>query len=388
MKMNNIVYMVACLITLIFPRSNSIWVFGNKKGFTDNTRYFFEHSSGIGKNKCIWLAASDPELSEVKSLGYEAVKKDSILGIFYSLRSGVQFMCNGFGDLNRGLALGAKVVNFWHGTPIKKVYLDAEHDSKRFGKHLRFASRLALATLNKFIFVYYASNSLELNLITGAARISRKKTACLGSPRFDYIRKTLLNPPTYQKIPKNSKVILFAPTWRENANWPDSYTLTDAEISTLGEILSLHECSLILKPHPLTSLNEIIKWRILEVKNVFIASEIGMKDINEAYAISDLLITDISSALFDYLITGESIIFFMPDLDEYMTGDRGIYDYYREVINSSCTKGWPELINKIKIFLTGSKVTTSDLLFKITEEAKTKKRTCESIYNDLQTRIQ
>lgn len=380
--------MAACLITFFFPRSNSIWLFGNKKGFTDNTRYFFEYSSRIGKNKCIWLAASDSELSEIESLGYKTVKKDSLWGIFYSLRSGVQFMCNGFGDLNRGLAIGAKVINFWHGTPIKKIYLDAEHDSKRFGKHLQFASRLALATLNKFIFVYYASNTLELNLVKSAARISRKKTACLGSPRFDYIRNTLLNPPTYQKIPKNSKVILFAPTWRENANWSDSYTLTDAEISTLGEILSLHECSLILKPHPLTNLNEVIKWRILEVKNVFMASEIGMKDINEAYAISDLLITDVSSALFDYLIIGESIIFFMPDLDQYMMGDRGIYDYYREVINSSCAKGWPELINRIATFLTDSKVTTSDLLLKITEEAKEKINTCENIYNDLQTRIQ
>ena len=50
-----------------------------------------------------------------------------------------------------------------------------------------------------------------------------------------------------------------------------------------------------------------------------------VEDINELYIISDMLITDYSSTLFDYGNLGRPMIFYMYDLEEYQNQIRGFY---------------------------------------------------------------
>ena len=55
-------------------------------------------------------------------------------------------------------------------------------------------------------------------------------------------------------------------------------------------------------------------------------------DINELYAITDLLVTDYSSVFFDYSILNRPILFYMYDLDEYKDMLRGFYlDIFSEL---------------------------------------------------------
>ena len=52
----------------------------------------------------------------------------------------------------------------------------------------------------------------------------------------------------------------------------------------------------------------------------------------ELYVISDILITDYSSVLFDYAILNRPIIFYMYDLDDYKENIRGFYlDVYNDL---------------------------------------------------------
>ena len=48
-------------------------------------------------------------------------------------------------------------------------------------------------------------------------------------------------------------------------------------------------------------------------------------DITELYLVSDILVTDYSSAMFDYAVTGRPILFFTYDLAEYRDSLRGFY---------------------------------------------------------------
>src|ERR1700750_2456285 len=48
-------------------------------------------------------------------------------------------------------------------------------------------------------------------------------------------------------------------------------------------------------------------------------------DITELYLVSDVLVTDYSSAMFDYAVTGRPILFFVYDLAEYRDSLRGFY---------------------------------------------------------------
>ena len=48
-------------------------------------------------------------------------------------------------------------------------------------------------------------------------------------------------------------------------------------------------------------------------------------DITELFLASDILITDYSSVMFDFSVTGRPMIFFVPDLDDYRDSIRGVY---------------------------------------------------------------
>ena len=48
-------------------------------------------------------------------------------------------------------------------------------------------------------------------------------------------------------------------------------------------------------------------------------------DINNIYKISDILITDYSSVIFDFAVLDRPIILYMPDLEEYTEQIRGFY---------------------------------------------------------------
>ena len=126
-------YPLFFLVSIILPRNKNIWIFGNVDGYLDNTRYFFEFASMQNKYVCIWLANNKEELKSIKQIGLNTVLKNSIKGYWHSARAYMTFICTGFSDVNRVLSLKSKVINFWHGTPIKKVYLDSQHDLSRFG---------------------------------------------------------------------------------------------------------------------------------------------------------------------------------------------------------------------------------------------------------------
>jgi CDP-glycerol glycerophosphotransferase (TagB/SpsB family) len=48
-------------------------------------------------------------------------------------------------------------------------------------------------------------------------------------------------------------------------------------------------------------------------------------EINDLFAVADVAITDYSSIMFDYSVTGKPMLFFVPDLDDYRERRRGVY---------------------------------------------------------------
>jgi CDP-glycerol glycerophosphotransferase len=59
-------------------------------------------------------------------------------------------------------------------------------------------------------------------------------------------------------------------------------------------------------------------------------------DINDLYIASDLLVTDYSSVMFDYSVTGKPIAFFAPDLDTYVAMRGAYFDLRAEAPGPVC----------------------------------------------------
>lgn len=113
------------------------------------------------------------------------------------------------------------------------------------------------------------------------------------------------------ELPMFKKIVLYAPTVRGWAAHPDKFDFT-IDIENLlmelnkkfkGDFLFLFRC------HP-SMLGKIkISENIKDVSN--------FEDMQELLLISDVLITDYSSSIWDFSFTGRPCFLFAPDLEEY-----------------------------------------------------------------------
>jgi CDP-glycerol glycerophosphotransferase len=61
-------------------------------------------------------------------------------------------------------------------------------------------------------------------------------------------------------------------------------------------------------------------------------------DIRDLYLAADALVTDYSSVMFDFAVTGKPIVYFMPDMEHYRDVSRGFYfDITEEAPGPLCT---------------------------------------------------
>ena len=113
------------------------------------------------------------------------------------------------------------------------------------------------------------------------------------------------------------KVVLWAPTFRGNAGMPENIALDlDRLQRELGEeylvLARLH-------PHMLRRIQEEGGTRAGSLE-----SYICPIPTEELYPVTDVLIADYSSLIYEYLLLGKSAVLYCPDLDEYRSG-RGFY---------------------------------------------------------------
>jgi len=170
----------------------------------------------------------------------------------------------------------------------------------------------------------------------------------------EYIKKT--KEELYQKYPylKKKKVILFAPTYRGTPyrNIEEGGAYYDFDKIDFEKIYKelKDEYVFIFKWHPAlynNILNKQVKVPSLEQYKDFYYDFSEYRDINELLFITDILVTDYSSVIFDYVLLDKPIVYFTYDLEEYENG-RGLYYPFEEYVFGSVAKSSKELISAIQ----------------------------------------
>jgi CDP-glycerol glycerophosphotransferase (TagB/SpsB family) len=122
-------------------------------------------------------------------------------------------------------------------------------------------------------------------------------------------------------IPGDRRVVLYAPTFRgariSDARSPDLLDLGELRRS-LGE-----DHVVLLRAHPFVS----ARTAGLADLGGFVIDVSDHPDINELMLVSDVLVTDYSSAMFEFALLGRPMAFFAPDHDAY-EAERGFYIDY------------------------------------------------------------
>lgn len=125
----------------------------------------------------------------------------------------------------------------------------------------------------------------------------------------------------YTRYPelREKRIILFAPTYRgktqDEAYYPSEWISSEQIRRLCGD-----EYVFAYKMHPFIT----EKVKIEEKDKAFIYDFSAEKDINELFYVTDILITDFSSNIYEFSLQKKPIIFFAPDKDFYQL-TRGVH---------------------------------------------------------------
>lgn len=218
-------------------------------------------------------------------------------------------------------------VQLWHGTPLKKLGYDILNSDNAMNSLSEIKSKYD-TDASKFKYILAPSDFAKDKFISAwnlKAHGKDDKVIVEGYPRNDYLNN--YKPDDVNKIkdklgvPRNKKIIFYAPTWRDNQH--DSkigYTYEpDMDFDLVKEELG-DEYVILFRIHYLAA-NKVD----FEKYKGFVYDVSDVSDINELYVIADMLITDYSSVFFDYANLGRPMLFYMYDYEEYQNNLRGFY---------------------------------------------------------------
>lgn len=223
----------------------------------------------------------------------------------------------------------------WHGTPLKRLGHDivAPEDATFYRSGATFEEMTGSYDTDAARYNYMISpNKFCTEVFQTAFGINRERLIETGYPRNDFItnatQEDIINLKKKFHLPLDKKVVLYAPTWRDNSYVAAGYTFElQADFSKWKEILG-DDYIVVFKPHYLI----INKYENDHSLDGFLYSINASADINELYVLSDVLITDYSSVFFDYAVLNRPIYFYMYDLEQYKEELRGFYlDIYKEL---------------------------------------------------------
>lgn len=295
------------------------------KRFADNSRYMFlylnEKKNMLGIKKILWLTTNKEIKKELSSCGYLVCKRFSLKSIYYHLRAGLFFYDQFPSDLLVPLTKGAKLINMWHGLPIKKFGLaDSLKKSNSELWNLGMTYLLSCSDYGDYIFNQCFKVKKE-NLIHGMY------------PRNYYLNEVIpfiTKSELYflniikQKKKEGKKIIFYLPTFRNESN--DFLGVKNmAQLEKFFNTLECHNFFFISKLHLVASEKRCDKFPFVKNKMLELPYEI---DVYLFLKYTDILITDYSSVFFDFLYLNRDIICYAYDLEKYINQDRGfIIDY-------------------------------------------------------------
>ncbi|MFJ2024403.1 CDP-glycerol glycerophosphotransferase family protein [Streptomyces sp. NPDC087897] len=219
-------------------------------------------------------------------------------------------------------AEGQCVVQTWHGTPLKRIGRDLAGTP-----HADAAYMASMEHRSAQWSVLVSPNSFSTPVLRRAFGYSGEVLEC-GYPRND-----LLYAPDRGKvatavrerlaIPEGRRVILYAPTWREDRPRQGGRYAPDLPLDlelarrTLGE-----DHVLLVRRHYLVGGSV--------PDTAFVRDVSRYPDVAELLLISDALVTDYSSIMFDFAQTGRPMLFHTHDLAHYRDTLRGFcFDFER-----------------------------------------------------------
>lgn len=352
-------YAAGRVATLALPRTSDRWVFGCGAGVGDGALALWNVAALHGE-QAVWLVGSAREAKDAASRGIPTLPKHSLRGFLATARARVVVVTHGFGDVNRYAVSGAHIVQLWHGIPLKRIGLDSP-ETLRSG--ILPGSRLVRRALGAMfraaaqgIDLVPAASHLVRGRLESAFALPDERVPVTGEPRVDVLSagepsarraaaRSLLMRVTDAPISDATRVVLYAPTWRDGE--ADPAVPTGAQWEDLLEVLERADARLLVRSHPLGAGDYSPPKATDRVASL---GSDRLADVTPALPGIDVLITDYSSLAFDAGLVPLPVVYLAPDVDDYARR-RGFYGTYRDVAGADFATGWDAATAQLQTLL-------------------------------------
>lgn len=210
-------------------------------------------------------------------------------------------------------------VQLWHGTPLKRLLFDMLAESK----HLEYW--LLMERQIKDWDLLIAQNEFSRDIFRRCFNFTGR-IEVTGYPRNDVLAEHQNSGARVRDqfgVHQNEVLVLYMPTWREALRGsdgkirPTSYADWDLIVPALNHAASKHKYRVMHRSHHVSSATNGLNANVIDVSDY--------PSVSELFLAADVLVTDYSSAMFDFSITNKPMVFMAPDYVEYSNAQRGLY---------------------------------------------------------------
>lgn len=327
------------IVSKLTPRKKGRFVFTSFEGhYNDNPRYVSEAMRKIAPDKeIVWLVSKErlsllPE--GVRGVEYGTLKAARMRGSAEALVDNVygERSCWMYGEqLSPKQKLtcflqrkkGQRVYSTFHGTPLKKIGRD-QIGNTLYGlvcpeTTMLLGNRFSAEVMERVTFG-------QVHIVPVGS--PRNDPLFLGDGERMAIREEL-------GLPADRKILLYAPTFRndgkdvegKNVRRSGIEQLESLDPERLFRVLAERfggEWTMVCRFH--YHVESLVNWDGLEKKypGKFINGN-RCDDMAGYLTCADVLLTDASSSMYDFALTGRPCFLFFPDYEHYRDAERGFY---------------------------------------------------------------
>ena len=281
--------------------------------FSDNPRVLFEALRERPGLEHVWLA--DAAHREAFPAGVEVVDIDGP-DARATLESADLLIANTHTEVDWDKPAGTTYLQTWHGTPLKRIH----HD-------VLWAPEGRLARLDEDVARW------DLLLSPNPASTPRLRQAF----RYDgevlesgYPRNDVLSRPEAETVRKEvraalgieggSRVVLYTPTWRDDETFAEGSPaiVLPLDPGVFARAMGgTHD--LLVRAH------YMVTARAAVAAHDSVHDVSWWPEVSDLYAAADVLVTDYSSTMFDFAVTGRPVVLLAHDLERFQDTVRGFY---------------------------------------------------------------
>jgi CDP-glycerol glycerophosphotransferase len=234
---------------------------------------------------------------------------------------------------------GTTYVQTWHGTPLKRIH----HDVRPVRPGWLDNADKDVARWDLLLSPNPPSTDLLRNAFGFGGPVRETgypRNDVLSSPDRDDVRARVR---AELGIRDETTAVLYAPTWRDDLvfDTKDGHDFdVPIDLDAFAERLGADHVLL-------TRLHSMVAGRLAIPSGAPVVDVSDRPESAELYLAADMLVTDYSSAMFDFAVTGKPMVFYTYDLEHYRDDLRGFYFDLAEVVPGPLVRTSSELVEAI-----------------------------------------